>query len=89
MPLQAADLLAWHQYQYALDYLRGDGRTQAAKSKELQRLSRGGRVTLGLALRSGIEQMVAAESGNDEKLARAAELITLGPAEYVKKFNLL
>jgi hypothetical protein len=87
LPLQGADLLAWEQYQYANEFLRSGGKSIVAKSKELQRLSRSGKVTLGIGLRSAIEKMVALEIGNEEKLARAAELITASPEEFSKNFN--
>ena len=87
LPLQGADLLAWEQYQYANEFLRSGGKSIVAKSKELQRLSRSGKVTLGIGLRSAIEKMVALEIGNEEKIARAAELITASPEEFSKNFN--
>jgi hypothetical protein len=87
LPLQAADLLAWEQYRYAADYLRSGGKTKVAIRKELQRLSKGGRVVLGVALRSAIKKMVALEIGNEEKLAKAAELITASPEQFTEKFN--
>ncbi len=87
LPLQGADLLAWEQYRYATDYLKSSGRSKVAESTELQRLSRGGRVTLGVGLRSAIEKMVSLEIGNEEKIAKAAELITASPEEFAEKFN--
>jgi hypothetical protein len=55
-PPQGADLLAWHQYRYAIEYLKSGGKTEAANSKELQRLSKSGRVTVGIAMRSAMKE---------------------------------
>lgn len=63
LPLQGADMLAWEQYRYATEYLRSDGKAKYASRKELQRLSRAGGITLGIAMRSAIEKMVALEIG--------------------------
>jgi hypothetical protein len=87
LPLQGADMIAWEQYRYANEYLKSDGRAKYASRKELQRLSRGGRVNLGIAMRSAIEKMVALEIGNEEKLASAAELITVSPEEFTARFD--
>jgi hypothetical protein len=87
LPLQAADLVAWHQYRYAIEYLKNDGKLKSPTSRELQRLAKSGKVTMGIALRPAIEKMVALEIGNEEKIAGAAELITLTPEEYEARFD--
>ena len=87
LPLQAADLLAWEQYRYAVDYLRSAGKTKVAIRKELQRLSKGGRIVLRVALRPAIKKMVGLEIGNEEQLARAADLITSSPEQFAYKFS--
>jgi Protein of unknown function (DUF3800) len=87
LPLQAADMLAWEQYQYARDFLRSNGGMKVAHRTQLQRLSKGGKITLGIALRSAIEKMVAMEEGNDEKIGKAAELMICDQAEFERRFN--
>jgi len=88
LPLQGADLLAWEQYRYAAEYLRSNGKAKFASRKELQRLSRGGRITLGIALRSAIERMVALEIGNEDKIAKAAELMMSdNSVQFAERFN--
>ncbi|WP_316207579.1 DUF3800 domain-containing protein [Bradyrhizobium sp. SZCCHNR3118] len=87
LPLQAADLVAWHQYQYAVEYLKAGGKLKGPSSRQLQRLSKGGRVKQGFASRSAIERMVALEIGNEQRIAQAAELITATPEEFERKFN--
>jgi hypothetical protein len=86
-PLQAADLLAWQQHRYVAEYVRSDGKSVVASSSELRRLSKGGRVTIGIARRSAIQNMVALEVGNEEKIARAAELIIATPQEFAARFG--
>jgi hypothetical protein len=87
LPLQAADMFAWEQYQYARDFLKSNGTMRVARRRQLQRLSKGGKVTIGIALRSAIEKMVAMEEGNGEKIGKAAELITCDQAEFERRFN--
>ena len=87
LPLQAADLLAWEQYHYAREYLNSSGVTRVASRIQLQRLSRGGRITIGIAPRSAIEKMIALEIGNEEEIARAAELMTGDATDFARRFD--
>ena len=41
----------------------------------------------GLATRSAIERMVALEAGKEEKIGRAAELMTIDDDEFVRRLN--
>jgi DNA-binding transcriptional MerR regulator len=45
------------------------------------------RFTLGVAIRSAIEKMVQLEVGNEDQMARAAELITAAPDEFARRFR--
>jgi hypothetical protein len=48
----------------------------------------GGRITLGIALRSAIERMVALEIGNEDKIAKAAELMMSdNSVQFAERFN--
>ena len=87
LPLQAADMLAWEQYQYARNFLSSNGTTKVARRTQLQRLSKGGRITLGIAHRAAIEKMVALEEGNNEKIGKAAELMVCDQAEFERRFS--
>lgn len=85
LPLQAADLVAWEYYQHAREYLKF-GKPYASR-KQLRRLWNGGRMKIGLATRSAIERMVALEAGKEEKIGRAAELMTIDDDEFVRQLN--
>jgi hypothetical protein len=85
LPLQAADLVAWEYYQHAREYLKF-GKPYASR-KQLRRLWNGGRMKIGLATRSAIERMVALEAGKEEKIGRAAELMTIDDDEFVRRLN--
>jgi hypothetical protein len=87
LPLQAADLVAWHQYQYAIEYMKSEGKLEGPTNRQFKRLAKDGKVKQGIALRSAIEKMVAMEIGNERKIARAAELITATPEEFEERFN--
>jgi Protein of unknown function (DUF3800) len=87
LPLQAADMFAWEQYQYARDFLNSNGAMKVARRSQLRRLSKGGKITLGIALRSAIEKMVAMEKGNSEKIGKAAELMICDQAEFERRFK--
>jgi hypothetical protein len=88
LPLQGADLVAWHQYQYAIEYMKAENKLMGSSNKQLQRLAKGGRVKQGIAIRSAIKKMIALEIGNERKVAQAAELITATPEEFEEKLNL-
>ena len=85
LPLQAADLVAWEYYQHAREYLKF-GKPYASR-KQLRRLWNGGRMKIGLATRSAIEMMVALEAGKEEKIGRAAELMTIDDDEFARRLN--
>ena len=85
LPLQAADLVAWEYYQHAREYLKF-GKPYASR-KQLRRLWNGGRMKIGLATRSAIETMVALEAGKEEKIGRAAELMTIDDDEFVRQLS--
>jgi hypothetical protein len=85
LPLQAADLVAWEYYQHAREYLKL-GKPYASR-KQLQRLWKGGRMKIGLATRSAIEKMVELEAGKEEKIGRAAELITIDDEEFARRLS--
>jgi hypothetical protein len=87
LPLQAADLVAWHQYRYGIEYLKAEGKMKGPSNKQFQRLAKTGKVKQGVASRSAIKKMVALEVGNEQKIARAAELITATPEEFDKRFD--
>ncbi|MFZ3350898.1 MAG: DUF3800 domain-containing protein [Xanthobacteraceae bacterium] len=85
LPLQAADLVAWEYYHHAREYLR-TGKPYASR-KQLRRLWNGGRMKIGLATRSAIEEMVALEVGKEEKIGRAAELMTIDNQEFASRVS--
>jgi hypothetical protein len=87
LPLQAADLIAWHQYQYAIEYLKAGGKMKGPSSRQFERLVKSGKVTQGIASQLAIKRMVAMEVGNEEKIARAAGLMTASWEEFDKQFN--
>ena len=73
LPLQGADMIAWEQYRHALDYLNGKAKT-LPRRKQLSRLTRGGRIAMGVASRHSIERIAAHLKNTDpEKLLAVAD----------------
>jgi hypothetical protein len=70
IPLQAADLFAWEQYQFANDALKSG--SKVPKRKQLARIMKQNRVFLRFVNRAEIKRMFATEFANPEKVAAIA-----------------
>jgi Protein of unknown function (DUF3800) len=58
LPLQAADMIAWEEYQHALDLIKNSNLGRPRR-KELSRLQKGGRIALGFASAKSIKGIAA------------------------------
>lgn len=72
LPLQAADLLAWEQYRYMLDFLNSGSDLNTPKSRPLQRVLDTGRMDIRIRNRTEIQRMLAGPHGNPERVAKIA-----------------
>jgi hypothetical protein len=70
-PLQAADLLAWEQYQFARSILKNSASTTPQRP-QFASLMKHGRIFLRLADRAEIKRMLSSEYANPEKVAEIA-----------------
>jgi hypothetical protein len=70
-PLQAADLLAWEQYQFTNDMLKRG--SMARPRKQLARIMKDKRIFLRMVDKKEIERMLNSEYGNAERVAGIAK----------------
>jgi hypothetical protein len=77
LPLQAADLIAWEEYQHALDLIK-DGNLRRPRRKQFSRLLKGGRIEIGFASPKSIKRIAARlKTVDPEEMLAVADHMTL------------
>src|SRR5205085_2469353 len=69
LPLQAADLVAWKQYQYVNTFLKSGSDPKTPKSRPLASLLKTNRMDFRIVDRKEIERMLASKYGTAEIVA--------------------
>src|SRR6266702_4374497 len=77
LPLQAADMVAWEEYQHGLDLLKNK-HLKRPRRRQLSRLTKGGRIALGMAAPDTIKRIATRLKNVDpERMLAVADHMTV------------